>query len=67
MSNESFIAMTTAFDPDKIRKFAATKDYNLKKVRNKDLYDLIDTQTGICVVKHGSLYDIHTYLCGNDD
>lgn len=67
MSNESYIMMNTTFDPAKVRKFAASKGYSLKKVRNQDLYDLNDTVENDCVVKHAPLSEIHSYLCSNDD
>lgn len=50
-----------------VRKFAREKGLSLHKVRNEELWNLKDSQTGKYVLEHETLMNIHDYLCQCDD
>ena len=65
-----FVSMSMPETPrniEAIRKMAKSKDYNLKKVRNQDLFTLQDLQSGHIVISNAPLWEIHQFLCNSND
>ena len=50
-----------------VKKMADEKNYKMKKIRGENLWDLVDTLNGQCVLEKSDLFSIHDFLCHNDD
>ena len=46
-----------------IRRMAKEKDFSIRKIRNQELYELRDLQTGAVVINGAPLWEIYEYLC----
>lgn len=57
----------TAHNVAVVRRFAKDKGYALRKLKNEDLYMLLDMQFGKCIKEEARLDEIYDYLCSIDD
>ena len=65
MENVAFIEMSfseSESNINNIRKYAKTKELSLRKVRNKNLWDVVELQTGRFLLKEGSLEDAYCLI-----
>lgn len=67
MNMQSISVLDTSKNIDKLRKLAKAKDYSMRKVRDKNCYNLQDAQSGQIVMKNSSPMEIHHFLCNSDD
>ena len=49
-----------------VRRLATEKDYELRKVRNKDCFNLFNTQTNSYQFRNAELEEIYAFLTSTD-